>query len=70
MKKLTTWLFVLLLVISLIPSFSPIVKASPVTWYVSLTGSDTYSGSDVGDINHPFKTLQRAINVSGTSDTI
>jgi len=70
MKKLTTWFLLLLLVTSLIPAFNPIVKAAPFTWYVSPTGSDTYSGSDAGDILHPFKTLQKAINVSGTSDTI
>jgi hypothetical protein len=66
MKKLTPWLFFLLLVISLIPVFSPIVKASPLTWYVSPTGSDSASGN----ISHPFRTLQKACNVSSNGDTI
>lgn len=36
-------------------------------WFVSTTGSDT---TGTGNINNPFKTLQKAINVSSTNDTI
>ena len=66
MKKFTTWSLVVLLSMSLIPVFSPLVKAYPSTWYVSPKGSD----SNIGDFVHPFKTLQKAINVSSPSDTI
>lgn len=65
MKKLT-WLLVLILCISLIPTFMPVVKAAPSTWYVSTTGSDTAAG----DINHPLATLRKAINKAANSDVI
>jgi hypothetical protein len=66
MKKLITLSLILLLFISQIPTFIVFVKASHSTWYIATTGSD----SNPGTISSPFKTLQRAINVSATSDTI
>jgi hypothetical protein len=66
MKKLTTWSLIFLLFISLIPAFNPATKASLSTWYISLTGND----NNAGDISHPFKTLQKAINASTTGNTI
>jgi len=65
MKKLT-WLLVLILCISLIPTFMPVVKAAPSTWYVATTGSD----SAAGDIAHPFKTIQKGVNVAVAGDTV
>lgn len=64
MKKLT-WLVVLLLFISLIPTFVPVVKASS-SWYVATTGSDVAAG----DIDHPFKTIQKGVDVSVAGDTV
>ena len=66
MKKLITWSLVLVLCICLIPAFIPVVKAAPSTWYVATTGSDVAAG----DIDHPFKTVQKGVNVSGAGDTI
>ena len=43
------------------------VRAVGSTWYVATTGSD--SGGD-GSFGNPYATLQKAINVSGVSDTI
>jgi hypothetical protein len=65
MKKPITWLLVFILLISLIPVLIPTVKASS-SWYVGTTGSDTAAG----DIDHPFKTIQKAVNVSMVGDTI
>jgi len=67
MKKLTTWLLVLLLFTYLIPTFIPVVKASPSTWFVATTGSDTTGD---GSIGNPFASLWKALNVSGNGDTI
>jgi hypothetical protein len=70
MKKLTAWLFVLLLFFNLIPVFMPVVNASPSMWYVATAadgGSDSNSGVDIA---HPFLTLQKAINHSANSDII
>jgi hypothetical protein len=67
-KKVTTWL-VTLLFISLIFTVIPVVKIAPassVTWYVATTGSDTAAG----DISHPFKTIQHAVDVAQAGDTI
>ena len=67
-KKLATWL-VILLFISLIFTVIPIVKivsASSVTWYVATTGSDAAAG----DISHPFKTIQHAVDVAQAGHTI
>jgi hypothetical protein len=66
MKKLGTWLLFVSLMISLIPTFIPTVRSEPTTWCVSPTGDDNNSG----DCEHPFRTIQRAVNVSGPSDTI
>jgi len=65
MKKLT-WLLVLILCISLIPTFMPVVKAAPSTWYVATTGNDAAAG----DITHPFKTIQKGVNVAVAGDTV
>ena len=67
-KKLATWL-VILLCISLIFTVIPMVKivsASSVTWYVATTGSDAAAG----DISHPFKTIQHAVDVAQAGHTI
>jgi hypothetical protein len=66
MKKLITWSLVLILYVSLMPTFLPIVNASPTTWYVATTGSDTAAG----DIDHPLLTLNKAINKSSNGDII
>jgi hypothetical protein len=65
MKKPITWLLVFTLLISLIPALIPTVKASS-SWYVATTGSDAAAG----DIGHPFKSIQKAVNVSMAGDTI
>jgi hypothetical protein len=41
------------------------VKASS-SWYVATTGSD----AAIGDIGHPFKTIQKGVDVSVAGDTI
>ena len=67
-KKLATWL-VILLCISLIFTVIPMVKivpASSVSWYVATTGSDAAAG----DISHPFKTIQHAVDVAQAGHTI
>ena len=65
MKKLT-WLLVLVLCISLILTSTSFVKGDPSTWYVATTGSDAAAG----DISHPFKTIQKAVDVAQAGDTI
>ena len=67
MKKLTPWLLFLLLVISLIPAFSPSIKASPFNWYVSPTGSDS---SGDGSYGNPYGSIQKAMNRSSNGDII
>jgi len=66
MKKLT-WLLIIILCISLLPTFMPVVKATPSIWYVAIDGDDTNSGSD---INHPLLTLRKAINKASNGDII
>jgi len=66
MKKLITWSLVLVLCISLIPAFIAVVKATPSIWYVATTGSDAAAG----DIAHPFKTIQKGVDVAVAGDTV
>jgi hypothetical protein len=67
MKKIGTWFLVFLLFINLIQILIPTVKASPSTWYVATTGSDTTGD---GSIGNPYATLRKAINRSSNCDTI
>jgi hypothetical protein len=67
MKKIIICLVVFSLCISLIPSFVPVVNASPTIWYVATTGNDT---TGAGTLAKPYATLRKAINSSGNGDTI
>ena len=58
MKKIITWSLVLVLCICLIPAFISVVKATPSTWYVATTGSDTTGD---GTIGNPVRTIQHAV---------
>jgi len=49
------------------------VSADPNSYYVSIAGSDSYNGrypTFQGGSNGPFKTIQKAVNVSTNGDTI
>jgi hypothetical protein len=67
MKNLTVSIVMLLFFMCVIPAFMPVIKASPTTRYVATTGSDTTGD---GTIGNPYKTLQKALNVSSNSDII
>ena len=67
MKKLTTWLLILILLVNLIPVFIPIVKASPSAWFVSTTGNDT---SGDGSIENPYASIRKAMDMSSNGDII
>jgi hypothetical protein len=45
---------------------SPVFAQTPNTYFVSLTGSDTYTGT----IDHPFRTVNKALNIVNGGDTI
>ena len=67
-KKVITWL-VVLLSMSLIFTGIPVGQsssASSTMWYVVTTGSD----AAVGDISHPFRTIQHAVDVAQAGETI
>ena len=66
MKKLTAFILVFILVVPIIPFLSPIGLGTTTIWYVSPTGND----KNQGDIQHPFQTLQKAIQASNNGDTI
>lgn len=67
MKKLTTWLLILVLIFNLIPVFIPIVKASPSAWFVSTTGNDTTGN---GSISKPYASLDKAQDMASNGDII
>ncbi|VVB59255.1 Uncharacterised protein [uncultured archaeon] len=67
MNKLTSGLLALLLLISVIPAFIPVVTAAPSTWFVAITGNDTTGD---GRIGKPFATLRKAVDMSSNGDTI
>lgn len=66
MKKLTASVIVFILLIQAILFINPLGKGTSSTWYVSPTGND----NNPGDIQHPFQTIQHAIQASDNGDTI
>lgn len=67
MKKIISMILVFFLITTLIPVFTPLVNAAPTNWYVSPSGSDTIGD---GTFDHPFLSIQKAMNESKNGDII
>ncbi len=65
-KKIIAFLYFYLIFFSFFMVFIPVTTAA-TTRYISTTGNDSTGD---GTIGNPYKTLSKAVNVSGLSDTL
>ena len=65
--KIGSFIILIILLITLLPHGSSLVESSNQTWYVD---SSNTTGPWDGTMQHPFLTIQNAINTANSGDTI